>query len=90
MAAGAKKASSKKKEEKKSTTTGETIQVATVDGSVSVSKGKTGRSFSIKGGSPPVLEVTNEYGNSASFSIDARGFDDLWSQLWQFVKDRQH
>lgn len=37
-----------------------------------------------------VLTVTNEYGNSASYPIDAHSFGVLWSQLWQFVKDSQH
>ena len=55
---------------------------------VSVSLG--GRAFSItEQAGAPVLQVTNEYGNSASYEI-ARGFDPLWSQLWQFVKDSQH
>lgn len=62
-------------------------------GGFSVSSGdKKGRnrSFSVKDGNPPTLEVTNEYGNSVSYSMDERGFDGLWSQLWQFVKDSQH
>ena len=55
---------------------------------VAVSMG--GRAFSItEQGSGPVLRVTNEYGNSATFEI-ASGFGPLWSQLWQFVKESQH
>jgi hypothetical protein len=39
----------------------------------------------------PVMEVTNEYGNSVRYEIsDSHRFDSLWSQLWQFVKDSQH
>jgi hypothetical protein len=39
----------------------------------------------------PVIEVTNEYGNSVRYEIsDDYKFDSLWSQLWQFVKDSQH
>ena len=39
----------------------------------------------------PVMIVTNEYGNSARYEIsDSYQFDNLWSQLWQFVKDSQH
>ncbi|HVX02996.1 MAG TPA: hypothetical protein VHA09_07550 [Nitrososphaera sp.] len=41
-------------------------------------------------GAPAVLTVTNEYGNSARYPIEAHSFEDLWSQLWQFVKDSQH
>jgi len=37
-----------------------------------------------------VLEVTNEYGNSVRYEISDSQFDNLWSQLWQFVKDSQH
>ena len=36
------------------------------------------------------LKLTNQYGNSASFALDERGFDELWSMLWEFVKERQH
>jgi hypothetical protein len=39
----------------------------------------------------PVLEMTNEYGNSVRYEISDNGrFNALWSQLWQFVKDHQH
>jgi hypothetical protein len=39
----------------------------------------------------PVMIVTNEYGNSARYEIsDSYQFDNLWSHLWQFVKDSQH
>lgn len=42
------------------------------------------------GNGAPVLEVTNEYGNSVRYEIFDSQFDSLWSQLWQFVKDSQH
>jgi hypothetical protein len=39
----------------------------------------------------PMMEVTNEYGNSVKYEIsDDYKFDSLWSQLWEFVKDSQH
>ena len=42
-------------------------------------------------GGVPVLEVTNEYGNSIRYEIsDSYRFDNLVSNLWQFVKDSQH
>lgn len=64
------------------------VRLDRTDGGVSVSMG--GRAFSITGqAGAPVLQVTNEYGNSASYDI-AHGFGPLWSQLWQFVKDSQH
>lgn len=50
----------------------------------------SGKSISITGDKEPVLTVTNEYGNSAVYRIEAHSFDGLWSQLWQFVKDSQH
>ena len=37
-----------------------------------------------------VLQLTNEYGNSVTYTIDAGSFEGLWSALWEFVKDRQH
>ena len=36
------------------------------------------------------LKLTNQYGNSTSFSLDDHGFEVLWSALWEFVKNRQH
>ncbi len=36
------------------------------------------------------LKLTNQYGNSISFALDDHGFDEFWSALWEFVKDRQH
>ena len=36
------------------------------------------------------LSMTNEYGNSIEYKLDKSGFDDLFSHLWEFVKDRQH
>ena len=42
-------------------------------------------------GGVPMLEVTNEYGNSIRYEIsDNYRFDSLHANLWQFVKDRQH
>jgi len=42
-------------------------------------------------GGVPVLEVINEYGNSIRYEIsDSYRFDNLVSNLWQFVKDSQH
>ena len=42
-------------------------------------------------GDVPVLEVTNEYGNSVRYEIsDSHRFDNLATNLWQFVKDSQH
>lgn len=42
-------------------------------------------------GGPPVLEITNEYGNSLRYEIsDSYHFDSLLTNLWQFVKDSQH
>ena len=39
----------------------------------------------------PVLELTNEYGNSLRYEIsDNHSFDNLLANLWQFVKDSQH
>ena len=39
----------------------------------------------------PVLRVTNEYGNSVTYEIsDSYRFDNLLSNLWQFVRDSQH
>lgn len=39
----------------------------------------------------PVLQVTNEYGNSVTYEIsDSYRFDNLLSNLWQFVRDSQH
>lgn len=64
------------------------VRVERTSAGISVSLG--GRAFSItEHAGAPVLHVTNEYGNSTSYKI-ARGFDPLWSQLWQFVKDSQH
>jgi len=42
-------------------------------------------------GGVPVLELTNEYGNSLRYEIsDSYRFDNLVANLWQFVKDNQH
>ena len=60
-----------------------------VAGSASVSMGTKSLSLSGEGGAP-VLTVTNEYGNSVAYRVEAHSFDALWSYLWQFVKDSQH
>jgi hypothetical protein len=42
-------------------------------------------------GGVPVLKITNEYGNSIRYEIsDSYRFDNLVSNLWQFVRDSQH
>jgi len=42
-------------------------------------------------GSMPVLEVTNEYGNSLRYEIsDSYRFHNLVANLWQFIKESQH
>jgi hypothetical protein len=62
-----------------------------LEGNATVSFGGKSISLSDTGdGEGPVLNVTNKYGNSASYRIEAHSFDGLWSQLWQFVKDSQH
>lgn len=38
----------------------------------------------------PILEMTNEYGNSLRYEISDSYFDSLFANLWQFVKDSQH
>jgi hypothetical protein len=59
-----------------------------LDGNATVSS--AGKSISISDDSGPVLTVTNEYGNSATYRIEAHSFGGLWAQLWQYVKDSQH
>lgn len=56
---------------------------------MTVSAGEKSLSIADVGG-VAILTVTNEYGNSAAYRIDAHSFESLWSQLWQFVKDSQH
>jgi hypothetical protein len=42
-------------------------------------------------GGVPVLEVTNEYGNSVRYEIsDSYRLDNLHANLWQFIKDSEH
>lgn len=36
------------------------------------------------------IKLTNEYGNTISYSIDANQFGSLFGSLWQFIKDSQH
>ena len=57
---------------------------------ISVSFAKKSIVISSESGAP-VLQVTNEYGNSVTYEIsDSHRFDSLHSSLWQFVKDSQH
>ena len=56
---------------------------------VSVYLAKKNITITSEGGTP-VLEVTNEYGNSVKYEISDSNFDSLFSSLWQFVKDSQH
>jgi hypothetical protein len=37
-----------------------------------------------------MMSLTNEYGNSVSYSMDGNQFDGLFSELWRFVKESQH
>ena len=57
--------------------------------SVSVQQAKKNITITSEGGAP-ALEITNEYGNSVRYEISDSGFDGLFSNLWQFVKDGQH
>lgn len=57
---------------------------------MTVSAGEKSLSIVDDGGGVAILTVTNEYGNSAAYRIEAHSFESLWSQLWQFVKDSQH
>jgi hypothetical protein len=57
---------------------------------LSVNLAKKNISINSEGGIP-VLELTNEYGNSLKYEIsDCYRFDSLLANLWQFVKDSQH
>ena len=57
---------------------------------VSVSLAKKNITINSQGG-VPVLEITNEYGNSVRYEVsDSHRFDSLHANLWQFVKDSQH
>jgi hypothetical protein len=61
-----------------------------IKGEVSVSSAKKNIAINSEGG-VPVIEMTNEYGNSTRYEIsDSRRFDSLLANLWQFVKDSQH
>ena len=60
------------------------------NGVVSISHAKKGVAIFQERGMP-VLQLTNEYGNSVSYGIsDSHHFDSLFANLWQFVKDSQH
>lgn len=57
---------------------------------LSVSSAKKNITINSQGG-VPVLEMTNEYGNSMKYEIsDSHRFDSILASLWQFVKDSQH
>jgi hypothetical protein len=62
------------------------VRVETTENGVVVSAGEKSLSLSKNN----VLQLTNEYGNSVTYALDASGFEGLWSELWEFVKDRQH
>ncbi|MEO9320255.1 MAG: hypothetical protein ABI361_06245 [Nitrososphaera sp.] len=68
---------------------------------VDVKAAKEGRGFSVSEGKKIIvikedkakaakMELTNEYGNSVTYALDKAGFDELWANIWEFVKDRQH
>jgi hypothetical protein len=66
------------------------VDLKTKSGGLSVSLGKKNVTINSEGGMP-VLEITNEYGNSVRYEIsDSHRFDSLHANLWQFVKDSQH
>lgn len=59
-------------------------------GGVSVHSEKKSIAINPEGG-VPVIEITNEYGNSVRYEISGgHRFDSLVANLWQFVKDSQH
>ena len=63
-------------------------------------KGKKGEGLSVylakkniiinSDGGAPMLELTNEYGNTLRYEISDSNFNNLHASLWQFVKDSQH
>ncbi len=57
---------------------------------IAMSQGSRSLSISSNGQTLGEIKLTNQYGNSISFALDDRGFDELWAALWEFVKDRQH
>ena len=54
-----------------------------------ISQGKKTIAVEAQGG-VTALNLTNDYGNSVSYSITENQFDSLFAALWQFVKDSQH
>lgn len=64
----------------------EGVRVDITENGLMVSVGKKSLSVSKNN----VLQLTNEYGNSVTYIIDAGNFEGLWSALWEFVKDQQH
>lgn len=61
------------------------------DEGLSVNLAKKNIAINSKEAGVPVLELTNEYGNSVKYEIsDSHLFDGLFANLWQFVKDSQH
>ena len=65
------------------------VELKTQKKGTSISQAKKSIAITLEGGTP-MLEITNEYGNSVKYEISDSGFDSLFSNLWQFVKDRQH
>ena len=65
------------------------VELKTQKKGTSISQAKKNIAITLEGGTP-VLEITNEYGNSVKYEISDSGFDSLFSNLWQFVKDSQH
>lgn len=62
------------------------VKVDTTENGLVVSVGEKSLSLSKNN----VLQLTNEYGNAVTYTLDAGSFEGLWSALWEFVKDRQH
>jgi hypothetical protein len=60
----------------------------TMQGSATISLGS--KAISISNDPEPILTITNEYGNSATYPINLNSFESIWTQIWQFVKDSQH
>jgi hypothetical protein len=66
----------------------EQATIKKTDNGLTISAGKKSISIGDEGG--PLLQMTNEYGNTISYKIEASSFEGLWDHLWQFVKDSQH
>jgi hypothetical protein len=67
------------------------LKVKKSEGGMSVYLAKKSITITSAENGAPVLRVTNEYGNSVTYEIsDSYRFDNLLSNLWQFVRDSQH